>query len=51
MSLTNPGLPVSFPGQEFDSEVITIAADFSEGQQVYGPIAEKTRDLDIGILG
>ncbi|KAF0287274.1 Inactive hydroxysteroid dehydrogenase-like protein 1 [Amphibalanus amphitrite] len=35
---------------EFGSEVVTVAADFSQGRQVYGPIEEKTRGLDIGIL-
>ena len=39
-----------FLGSLYDSEVVIIVADFTEGQEVFTGIAEKLKDFEVGIL-
>ena len=37
--------------ENYEREVRVLPTDFSRGEEIYPEIAEKLKDLDIGILG
>ena len=52
LSPSPPSLTALHPPEEmYGCEVRIIAADFSDGPELYPHIAEELQDLDIGLLG